>query len=158
VVTFVEQSQLVSPPSSTQANWQWLVLICILQPTFPTDSVVAFPCLLPMPSFCACLFIVSSLLSFVYIFLPVSVGAILTANAKNESMFLAGRWMTGVGSGCAGASAKSYLAEITPPASRGAYMGFLNSLYVSDFIVMSHLWLIAQTRTATTLVKWLRRV
>ena len=110
-------------------------------------------------AFLLCVFIHRFFVALFCLHFPlVSVGAILTANAKNESMFLAGRWMTGVGSGCAGASAKSYLAEITPPASRGAYMGFLNSLYVSDFIVMSHLWLIAQTRTATTLVKWLRRV
>jgi len=57
------------------------------------------------------------------------VGAVLSANAKSQSMFLGGRFLTGVGSGCAGASAKSYLAEITPPQSRGAYLGFLNSFY-----------------------------
>lgn len=36
----------------------------------------------------------------------------------------------GLGSACAGASAKSYLAEMAPAHHRGAYMGFLNSLYV----------------------------
>ncbi|KAF8895382.1 CobB/CobQ-like glutamine amidotransferase domain-containing protein [Infundibulicybe gibba] len=74
------------------------------------------------------------------------VGAILTANAKSKGSFLGGRFLTGIfthgfgtnqlftwslglGSSCAGASAKSYLAEITPPHSRGAYLGFLNSFY-----------------------------
>lgn len=57
------------------------------------------------------------------------VGAILTANAKNKGMFLGGRFLTGLGSGCAGASAKSYLAEMAPAHLRGAYMGFLNSFY-----------------------------
>ncbi|KAF6757384.1 general substrate transporter [Ephemerocybe angulata] len=57
------------------------------------------------------------------------IGAIITANARNKGMFLAGRWLTGVGSGCAGASAKSYLAEMAPAHQRGAYMGFLNSFY-----------------------------
>ncbi|KAL0578632.1 hypothetical protein V5O48_003375 [Marasmius crinis-equi] len=73
-------------------------------------------------------------------------GALLTANAQNKSMFLAGRWLTGVGAGCAGASAKSYLAEITPPHTRGAYMGFLNSFYyvgqmaASGMMVATNKW------------------
>ena len=67
-----------------------------------------------------------------------SVGAILTANAHNKGMFLGGRFLTGnslilykllvhvlmlavgLGSGCAGASAKSYLAEMAPAHLRGA--------------------------------------
>ncbi|KAF8194163.1 general substrate transporter [Pholiota molesta] len=57
------------------------------------------------------------------------VGALLTANATEKGMFLGGRFLTGVGSACAGASAKSYLAEIAPAHSRGAYLGFLNSFY-----------------------------
>ncbi|KAF9497680.1 general substrate transporter [Pleurotus eryngii] len=57
------------------------------------------------------------------------VGAILTANATNEGMFLGGRYLTGLGSTCAGASAKSFLAELAPPHSRGAYLGFLNSFF-----------------------------
>jgi len=57
------------------------------------------------------------------------VGALLTANAKQKGMFLGGRFLTGLGSLCASTSAKSYLAEITPPHSRGAYLGFLNSFY-----------------------------
>ncbi|KAF4577145.1 major facilitator superfamily protein [Pleurotus pulmonarius] len=57
------------------------------------------------------------------------VGAILTANARNEGMFLGGRYLTGLGSTCAGASAKSFLAELAPPHSRGAYLGFLNSFF-----------------------------
>ncbi|KAJ7600522.1 hypothetical protein C8J56DRAFT_1156876, partial [Mycena floridula] len=61
--------------------------------------------------------------------LVLVVGAVLTANAQNKTMFLIGRWLTGIGSGCAGTSAKSYLAEIVPPQSRGAFMGFLNSFY-----------------------------
>lgn len=61
--------------------------------------------------------------------LVLLTGALLTANAHSKSMFLAGRWLTGVGSGCAGASAKSYLAEIAPPQNRGAFLGFLNSFY-----------------------------
>lgn len=61
--------------------------------------------------------------------LVLCVGAVITANAKGKGMFLGGRFLTGLGSSCAGASAKSYLAEITPPHSRGAYLGFLNSFY-----------------------------
>ncbi|KAF8073785.1 general substrate transporter [Lyophyllum atratum] len=61
--------------------------------------------------------------------LVLCVGAVITANAKTQGMFLGGRFLTGLGSSCAGASAKSYLAEITPPHSRGAYLGFLNSFY-----------------------------
>ncbi|KAL0961054.1 hypothetical protein HGRIS_006042 [Hohenbuehelia grisea] len=57
------------------------------------------------------------------------VGAILTANARNQGTFLGGRFLTGLGSTCAGASAKSYLAEMAPPHSRGAYLGFLNSFF-----------------------------
>ncbi|KAK0503894.1 general substrate transporter [Armillaria luteobubalina] len=57
------------------------------------------------------------------------LGACLSANAKNMNMFLVGRWLTGTGSACAGAAAKSYLAEISPAKYRGAYIGFLNSFY-----------------------------
>ncbi|KAF9046721.1 general substrate transporter [Panaeolus papilionaceus] len=57
------------------------------------------------------------------------VGAVITANAQNKGMFLAGRYLTGLGSTCAGTSAKSYLAEMAPAPSRGAYLGFLNSFY-----------------------------
>ncbi|KAF8955286.1 general substrate transporter [Flammula alnicola] len=56
-------------------------------------------------------------------------GALLTANATDKGMFLGGRFLTGLGSACAGASAKSYLAEMAPAHSRGAYIGFLNSFY-----------------------------
>ncbi|KAF5369432.1 hypothetical protein D9758_002669 [Tetrapyrgos nigripes] len=68
-------------------------------------------------------------LSMFFANLVLIVGAVLTANATSRNMFLVGRWLTGVGSGCAGASAKSYLAEVSPAKSRGAYMGFLNSFY-----------------------------
>ncbi|CAA7261515.1 unnamed protein product [Cyclocybe aegerita] len=57
------------------------------------------------------------------------VGAILTANATNKGMFLGGRFLTGLGASCAGASAKSYLAEMAPAPTRGTYLGFLNSFY-----------------------------
>ncbi|KAJ6559213.1 general substrate transporter [Mycena vulgaris] len=57
------------------------------------------------------------------------IGAIITAMADSKSKFLGGRFLTGFGSGIGGAAAKSYLAEITPPQSRGAYLGFLNSFY-----------------------------
>ncbi|KAJ7109711.1 general substrate transporter [Mycena crocata] len=57
------------------------------------------------------------------------VGAIITGLADSKSKFLGGRFLTGFGSGIGGAAAKSYLAEMTPPHSRGAYLGFLNSFY-----------------------------
>ncbi|KAJ2919200.1 hypothetical protein MD484_g1231, partial [Candolleomyces efflorescens] len=57
------------------------------------------------------------------------VGAVITANARNKGMFLGGRFLTGFGAACAGASAKSYLAEMAPAHHRGAYLGFLNSFY-----------------------------
>ncbi|KAG7088451.1 hypothetical protein E1B28_012442 [Marasmius oreades] len=78
--------------------------------------------------------------------LVLIVGAVLTANAHNKNMFLVGRWLTGLGAGCAGASAKSYLAEVAPPHSRGAYMGFLNSFYyvgqmtASGMMVATNKW------------------
>ncbi|KAI3607710.1 protein phosphatase 2c ptc3 [Moniliophthora roreri] len=73
-------------------------------------------------------------------------GAVITANAKSMSMFLGGRWMTGFGCTCAATSAKSYLAEIVPPRTRGAYLGFLNSFYyvgqmsASGMMVATNLW------------------
>ncbi|THH16980.1 hypothetical protein EW146_g3745 [Bondarzewia mesenterica] len=57
------------------------------------------------------------------------VGAAVTATAKNRSIFIGGRFLTGLGSTLAGASAKSYLAELTPPQSRGLFLGILNSFY-----------------------------
>ncbi|TEB39855.1 general substrate transporter [Coprinellus micaceus] len=57
------------------------------------------------------------------------VGAVITANATNKDMFLGGRFLTGFGAACAGASAKSYMAEMAPAHQRGAFMGFLNSFY-----------------------------
>ncbi|KAK7048343.1 putative general substrate transporter [Favolaschia claudopus] len=45
------------------------------------------------------------------------IGAIISAMADR------------FGSALGGAAAKSYLAEITPPQTRGAYLGFLNSFY-----------------------------
>ncbi|KAI0031233.1 general substrate transporter [Vararia minispora EC-137] len=56
-------------------------------------------------------------------------GALVTATARNRSTFIGGRFLTGLGTATASASAKSYLAEITPPTSRGLFMGFLNSFY-----------------------------
>lgn len=57
------------------------------------------------------------------------IGAGITATAKNKSTFIGGRFLTGFGAGCAGASAKSFLGELTSPQNRGLYMGFLNSFY-----------------------------
>ncbi|KAF9013519.1 general substrate transporter [Cyathus striatus] len=59
----------------------------------------------------------------------IVAGAVLSANAKQKEMFLGGRFLTGFGGSCASASAKSYLAEMAPAHSRGAYLGFLNSFY-----------------------------
>ncbi|KAH8825285.1 general substrate transporter [Flagelloscypha sp. PMI_526] len=56
-------------------------------------------------------------------------GAFLTANAHNKGMFIGGRYLTGLGASCAGTSAKSFMAELAPPKTRGAYIGFLNSFY-----------------------------
>jgi len=57
------------------------------------------------------------------------VGACLTAMAKSRTQFLLGRWVTGIGSACAGASAKSFLTELAPPQDRGLYVGILNSFF-----------------------------
>ncbi|KAG8683726.1 hypothetical protein FRC08_014110 [Ceratobasidium sp. 394] len=57
------------------------------------------------------------------------IGAAVTATATRESTFIGGRFLTGLGVGCAGASAKSYLVEIVPPQSRGFWLGILNSFY-----------------------------
>jgi hypothetical protein len=43
----------------------------------------------------------------------------------------------GFGTLCASASAKSFMAELAPPQSRGAYLGFLNSLLVSWPLLIS---------------------
>lgn len=58
-----------------------------------------------------------------------SAGAFLTANAQNKGQFIGGRFLTGLGASCAGTSAKSFMAELAPPKTRGAYLGFLNSFY-----------------------------
>ncbi|KAF8511584.1 general substrate transporter [Gautieria morchelliformis] len=55
----------------------------------------------------------------------IIVGAIVTANSKDRSMFVGGRYLTAL----AATSAKVYLAEMAPPQSRGRYMGFLNSFF-----------------------------
>ncbi|KAJ7175837.1 general substrate transporter [Mycena filopes] len=62
------------------------------------------------------------------------MGAIITALADSRSQFIGGRFLTGAFNHglervSPGTAAKSYLAEITPPTSRGAYLGFLNSFY-----------------------------
>ena len=82
-----------------------------------------------------------------------SAGAVITANSSSMSMFLGGRWLTGMsiyerprlasltfpGFGCsaAGMAAKLYIAEIAPPKSRGAWMGVLNSFYYVGQILAS---------------------
>lgn len=61
------------------------------------------------------------------------IGAIISANAKEMSMLLGGRWLTGFGCSMAGLPSKVYMAEITPAHSRGRYMGVLNSFFYSEF-------------------------
>jgi MFS family permease len=51
-------------------------------------------------------------------------------------MLLGGRFMTGFGCSTAALSAKTYLAEITSPKSRGRYMGVLNSFYYGKLTVI----------------------
>ncbi|KAI0269821.1 general substrate transporter [Gloeopeniophorella convolvens] len=57
------------------------------------------------------------------------IGAVITGTATRRNTFIGGRFLTGVGSATAGASAKSYLAELTPPHRRGLCLGLLNSFY-----------------------------
>ncbi|GAB1520816.1 hypothetical protein RhiTH_003904 [Rhizoctonia solani] len=57
------------------------------------------------------------------------IGAVVTATATHRGTFIGGRFLTGLGVGCAGASAKSYLVEIVPPQTRGFWLGVLNSFY-----------------------------
>jgi MFS family permease len=52
-------------------------------------------------------------------------------------MFLGGRFLTGFGCTAANTAAKSYVAEITSPISRGRWMGVLNSFYYGKY------WIIA---------------
>jgi len=65
--------------------------------------------------------------------LILSTGAIISANSKSFPMLLGGRWLTGFGCSTAALSAKTYLAEITSPKSRGRYMGVLNSFYYGKY-------------------------
>jgi MFS family permease len=62
---------------------------------------------------------------------------LISANAKNQSMFIGGRFLTGLGCTTASTSAKSYLAEITSPSNRGRWMGLLNSFYYVGQIIAS---------------------
>ncbi|KZS90463.1 general substrate transporter [Sistotremastrum niveocremeum HHB9708] len=57
------------------------------------------------------------------------IGAFITGTATTRATFVFGRFLTGIGGACAGASAKSYLAEMTAPQDRGLYLGILNSFY-----------------------------
>ncbi|WVW85157.1 hypothetical protein I302_107195 [Kwoniella bestiolae CBS 10118] len=52
-----------------------------------------------------------------------------TSQAKDFQMFIWGRLLTGLGCTFAASSAKSYMSEITPPDTRGRWMGLLNSFY-----------------------------
>ncbi|KAF8685624.1 General substrate transporter [Rhizoctonia solani] len=61
--------------------------------------------------------------------LVLIVGAVLSATATHRGTFIGGRLLTGIGMGCANTSAKSYLAEIVPPQTRGFWVGLFNSLY-----------------------------
>ncbi|KZT60194.1 general substrate transporter [Calocera cornea HHB12733] len=69
--------------------------------------------------------------------LVLILGAMLTANATSMGMFMGGRFLTGFGCTFAATSAKSYLAEITSPSSRGRFMGLLNSFYYVGQIIAS---------------------
>ncbi|EIN12674.1 general substrate transporter [Punctularia strigosozonata HHB-11173 SS5] len=69
--------------------------------------------------------------------LMIVIGACVTATAKNRATFIGGRYLTGLGSGTAGASAKSFLGELTPPQHRGLFMGLLNSFYFVGQITAS---------------------
>ncbi|KAF8516839.1 general substrate transporter [Hysterangium stoloniferum] len=72
----------------------------------------------------------------------IIVGAAVTANATTRSMFIGGRYLTALAS----TSAKSYLAEMAPPQSRGRYLGYLNSFFyvgqmtASGIMVASGRW------------------
>ncbi|KAI9637512.1 general substrate transporter [Dioszegia hungarica] len=61
--------------------------------------------------------------------LCLCVGALLTGLAQNFGMFIAGRFLTGLGCTLAASSAKAYMSEVTSPATRGRWMGLLNSFY-----------------------------
>jgi MFS family permease len=63
----------------------------------------------------------------------IIIGAVVTGTAKTKATFIGGRFLTGFGSGCAGASAKSFLGELTSPQYRGLFMGFLNC----EFFILS---------------------
>ncbi|RSH89841.1 hypothetical protein EHS25_001827 [Saitozyma podzolica] len=65
------------------------------------------------------------------------IGALVTCFATNMSMFIAGRFLTGLGCTTASTSAKSYMSEITSPASRGRWMGLLNSFYYVGQLIAS---------------------
>ncbi|EJU00509.1 general substrate transporter [Dacryopinax primogenitus] len=64
-------------------------------------------------------------------------GSVVTANVNAMPMFIAGRFLTGLGTSTAGVSARSYLAEITSPATRGRYVGLLNSFFYVGQIIAS---------------------
>ena len=64
-------------------------------------------------------------------------GALCSGFGVNFSTFIAGRWLVGFGSGIAGSAAKSYMAEIAPTASRGRWLGLLNSFYFCGQIIAS---------------------
>jgi len=73
------------------------------------------------------------------------VGAAVTAMATNRGMFLAGRFVTGFGSSCAGSSAKSFIAELSPPQDRGLYIGLLNSFFYVGQITATGMMIRTQT-------------
>ncbi|KAI0320169.1 general substrate transporter [Amylostereum chailletii] len=56
-------------------------------------------------------------------------GSVITATATRRSVFIGGRFLTGFGTASAAIAAKAYLAEITPPQTRGLFLGFLNSFF-----------------------------
>jgi hypothetical protein len=105
----------VSPHSSPTSFCQIL-----LEGSTPWHTETLYSC---KRLICPCLSVV----------LIISIGAIISANSKSFPMLLGGRWLTGFGCSTAALSAKTYLAEITSPKSRGRYMGVLNSFYYGEF-------------------------
>lgn len=74
------------------------------------------------------------------------VGALISGLAHNFGMLLGGRFMTGFGGGIANNSSKSYLTEITPPTTRGRWMGLLNSFYYGKRTIRDVCWLLTFSR------------
>jgi len=81
------------------------------------------------------------------------IGACVTATATHQRTFIGGRFLTGLGAGCAGASAKSYLVEIVPPQSRGFWLGVLNSFYYVGQMTATGM-MVSTGRWSTSELSW----